>query len=130
MQGGETTAEPPPNVCLCISSDHAGGNVEDSVSSRLYGNLVSFAGRKAHREPFHIRKQGCELFHITARMLLTADNNVLGRMTISSAVTMKHVNLLNRLKMNRVVHAANICTGKQCLTDFFIGSSYSKNNTH
>lgn len=77
-----------------------------------------------HREPFHIRKQGCELFHIIARMLLTTDNNVLGRMTISGAVTMKHVNLLKRLKMNCVIHAANICTEKQRLTDLFKGSSY------
>ena len=53
-------------VCVCvfvrISSYHAGGNVEGTVSSRLHGNPLSFTGREA--EPVFIQNQGCELFHI------------------------------------------------------------------
>ncbi len=82
LQGGETTAEPLQmcvcvRVCVCVSSYHAGGNVEDTVSSRLHGNPISFTGREA--EPVHIQNQGCELFlvinaHIVTLIPVTTDS--------------------------------------------------------
>lgn len=64
MQGGETTAQllPVYSVFVCFLSDHAGGNVEDTVSSRHHGNHISFTGKEA--EHFSVQNEVCELFHI------------------------------------------------------------------
>lgn len=97
-------------MCVCVFRAIVLEEMWKTQSPPVSMETSSRSQAERHREPFLIRNQGCEVFHIIARMLLTTDNNVLGRMTISSAVTLKRVNLLKPIKMNRVVRAANICT--------------------
>lgn len=66
----------------------------------------SFADREAHGAVPHSESGVWIIPHFNARMLLTTYNNILQRMRISVAVTMMCVNLLKRLKINLVVHAA------------------------
>lgn len=59
-----------------------------------------FTGGEA--KPFYIRNQGCELFCIITRIVLTTGNNILYKMNITGVVMIMPVNLLKRLKINRV----------------------------
>lgn len=65
-QLGETASVQ--RACVRVLSEHAGGNVEDTVSSRLHGNHISFTGKEA--EHVHVQNVARELFHIVRRFVL------------------------------------------------------------